>query len=155
MGFETMLASDIKPESNELPVGEYTFRLGAKNASQKQWKEDGPTQLSILAIVAEGELKGRTSFLRWDDFTHEQYQADDKKELAKFIKNDIAKFLTVFSTERKPGENLLDYFNRVGSEEQPKFKATLEDASYTDKKTQEKKREGKVRFKPFSYVPAV
>lgn len=149
MGFESVLASDIKVESNELPAGTYTFTLAPKSANVKTWSAEKPQQLSVRVVVADGEYKGRTAFVNFDDYTFPG-MAETKVSTAK---RALSTFKGVLGAEPNVGESLVDYFNRVAVEVNPKFTGEIE-TSYIDKKTKETVTI-KARVKSFSFRPAV
>lgn len=120
MGFETVIAADVKLEKNIPPVGEYVFEL-APGAEERPNKFTGVNELNLSATVAEGDQKGKRVFWTYPDPT-----AKNKKgEPMKFSEQAMKKLEIAIGVDSLPGETFPEYFRRVANSGQARFGAEM------------------------------
>jgi hypothetical protein len=111
LGFETVIASEVKIERNIPPVGEYVFQL-MPGAEERPNKFNGVTELNLSAAVAEGDHQGKRVFWTYPDPT-----AKNKKgEPLSFSSQAMKKLEIAIGVDSLPGETFPEYFRRVGAQ---------------------------------------
>ena len=111
MGFETVIAADVKIERNIPPVGSYVFQL-APGAEERPNKFNGTMELNLSATVAEGEQAGKRVFWTYPDPT----ALNKKGEPLAFSSQAMKKLEIAIGVDALPGETFPEYFRRVGSQ---------------------------------------
>lgn len=111
MGFETVLASEVKIERNIPPVGKYVFQL-APGAEERPNKFNGVMELNLSATVAEGDHQGKRVFWTYPDPTALNKQG---KPLA-FSAQAMKKLELAIGVDALEGETFPEYFRRVGAQ---------------------------------------
>jgi len=123
MGFETVIASDVKLEKIQVPAGEYVFQL-SPGAEERVNKYNGITELNLSAAVAEGEQAGKRVFWTYPDPT--AIGKNSGKPLA-FSAQAMKKLEIALGIDSNPGETFPEYFRRVAG---ARFGATLATQTY-------------------------
>lgn len=124
MGFETVIAADVKIERNIPPVGSYVFQL-APGAEERPNKFTGVTELNLSATVAEGEQQGKRVFWTYPDPT----ALNKKGQPMAFSSQAMKKLEIAIGVDAIEGETFPEYFRRVGSQN-VRFGGTMEPNKY-------------------------
>lgn len=121
MGFEVVIAADVKLEKLTLPVGEYVGVL-LPGAEERVNKYNGITELNLSAAVAEGELAGRRVFWTYPDPTAISKKNNKPMD---FSSQAMKKLEIALGVDSLPGETFPEYFRRVGSTGSSRFGFTM------------------------------
>lgn len=121
MSWETITVADVAETAGKntpLPAGEYTFRL--LSAKMDKYR---PDNLAVDLVVDEGRGKGRRIFPTLPPpKTSEDWPAQA-----------ISKLGSVVGVPAQPGENAVDYLNRIAGNGNARFKATTTQREYSKK----------------------
>jgi len=151
MGFETVLASEVKIEKNIPPVGKYVFQL-VPYVDERPNRNTGVMELNLSAAVAEGEHAGKRVFWAYPDPEAIQKQGKNAGKPMSFSAQAMKKLEIALGVDSLPGETFPEYFRRVSVNGAARFGASIDANKYLDKSGNQV--EGDPRFNIFSVEAA-
>jgi len=125
LGFELVVAADVKLEKNIPPVGEYIFQL-MPGAEERPNKFTGVIELNLSAAVAEGDEAGKRVFWSYPDPTAIQKQGKNAGKPMSFSAQAMKKLEIALGVDSLPGETCPEYFRRVSANGAARFGATMD-----------------------------
>ena len=128
MGFESVLASEVKLERPTIPAGDYVFEL-LPGCHERVNQFNGVSELNMTAAVAEGDQAGKRVFWNYPDPTA---IAKKSGKAMDWSAQAMKKLQVVLGIDPNEGETFPDYFARVGAE-RPRFAATMAPGNYVPK----------------------
>lgn len=157
MPFVDVKLSDVELEKPApIPVGQYVFQLNP-GAQLRINKYNGIEELNLSASVADGDFAGRRVFWNYPDPTAVSKNGKPMTWSSQAMK----KLEIALGADALPGENTVEYFNRVASNGAARFGATLAGETRKDVNTGEYvpfvrtgETEPRAVFSIFSVVPA-
>ena len=147
MSWNDVLLADVKPEEKsyaQIPSGDYTFEL--QPGAKVRVNNFGTEEIVAAASIAEGDQAGRWVFLQYPD--PNSTNKDGKKQV--WSSQALKKLEMALGTDALPGENSVDYLNRVAGNGHSRFKGTIAPSN----KIRNGETEPRSEFKLFSVAPA-
>jgi len=129
MGFETVVAADVKLEKNIPPPGEYVFQL-LPGAEERPNKFTQVMELNLSAAVAEGDEAGKRVFWSYPDPDAIQKSGKNAGKRMSFSEQAMKKLEIALGIDALPGEIFPEYFRRVAANGAARFGATIEVNKY-------------------------
>lgn len=151
MGFETVVAADVKLEKNIPPVGEYVFQL-VPYVEERPNRNTGVMELNLSAAVAEGEQAGKRVFWAYPDPEAIQKSGKNAGKPMSFSAQAMKKLEISLGVDSLPGETFPEYFRRVSQNGAARFGASIDANKYIDKNGNQV--EGDPKFNIFSVKAA-
>lgn len=150
MGFETVVAADVKLEKNIPPPGDYVFQL-MPGAEERPNKFTQVMELNLSAAVAEGDEAGKRVFFSYPDPTAIQQKGKNAGKRMAFSEQAMKKLEIALGVDALPGETFPEYFRRVSANGAARFGGTIEKNLYVK---DGKEVEGDPKFNIFSVKAA-
>src|ERR1700684_106355 len=125
MAWSDVTLADVKIEEfSQLPLGEFTFAL--QPGAKVRVNNFGTEEIVAAAAIVEGEYAGRWVFMQYPDPESVNSKTGKKQT---WSAQALKKLEIALGTDALPGENSVDYLNRVAGNGHSRFKATIAPAA--------------------------